>query len=92
MSKSNHAPLPGEGNARNLVDHGEYQVCPCCGALWRGGHPWTEVTVDSAQLAERLGITRSAVVQRLSRGTLAGYQGVSREWLIPVHVAKAPVG
>ena len=86
--KPNRAMLPGEGNPKNLVSLETHQECPCCGALWKGGRPWAEKTLTSAQVAEIMGITRSAVVQRLSRGTLAGYQGPGGEWVIPVFVVR----
>lgn len=86
--KPSRAPLPGEGNPKNLVNMGDHQTCPCCGALWKGGRPWAEKTLTSQEAADILGVTRSAVVQRLSKGTLAGYQGPSNEWIVPVFVVK----
>ena len=88
MKPANRPLLPGEGNPKNLIHHEDHQTCPCCGALWRGGKPWATTTLNSSEAAELMGTTRSAVVQRLSRGTLAGYQGVGGEWVIPVYVAK----
>ena len=87
------APLPGEGNPHNLVPQGDgIQACPCCGALWKGGSPWSDTTLNTQDVAERMGITRSAVLQRLAIGTLAGYRGATGEWLVPIYTVPPKEG
>ena len=92
MKRQHRAPLPGEGNPHNLVTKGDHQTCPCCGALWKGGTPWSANILTSQDVAERMGVTRSAVLQRLNAGTLAGYRGASGEWVVPVYVVPPKEG
>lgn len=84
MTKPIRKRLPGEGEVRNLINKDDHAECPCCGAVWRQGRPWTATIYTVAQMAELRGVSRSSITQKLARGTMAGYQNLKGEWLIPI--------
>lgn len=82
-------PLPGQGNARNLVSQPDgLEACPCCGAVWKNGRPWSETTMNPVEVAEKMGISPQAVTQRIRSGSIAAYLGAGaggrNKYVIPV--------
>jgi hypothetical protein len=64
------------------------EACPCCGAVWKGGKPWSETVLEPGEMAEKMGLTRQAVTQRIRNGSIAAYPGVGtggpNTYIIPV--------
>ena len=86
-------PLPGHGRPNNLVKQSAtVDVCPCCGAAWKGGKPWTETSMTPAEMALECGMTQQAITQRIRRGTIAAYHkagsGARNDYLIPISEVK----
>lgn len=82
-------PLPGAGNPRNLIPSKDgLEACPCCGAVWKGGRPWSEAILNPAQMSVATGLTPQAITQRIRNGTIAAYlstgNGARNGYLIPV--------
>lgn len=82
-------PLPGAGTPRNLVPAKDgCEACPCCGALWKGGRPWSEVVLTPAQVSEKTGLSQQAITTRIRQGSIAAYYAAGaagrNKYLIPV--------
>ena len=94
MRKFSQAPpLPGAGNPRNLLPQADgFDACPCCGAVWKGGRPWSETTLSPTQMADQIGMTPQAVTMRIRMGSIAAYlasgTGKRNSYLIPVFEAQ----
>jgi len=96
MRKLDKAPsIPGAGNPGNLVQDGcgeGVDMCPACGAAWKGGRPWSEVTLKPSEVAEKLGVTVQCVNQRIRSGTIAALLRPSRGgrnvYLVPIFEVK----
>lgn len=81
-------PLPGQGRPHNLVEKDGHEACPCCGAVWKGGRPWSDTTLTPIEMAPKMGISNQAVTQRIRSGSIAAYHGAGAQgrnsYLIPV--------
>lgn len=77
--------LPGKGQPHNLVDKGEYSVCPCCGSVWKEGRPWTQTSLSVRELAAAMKVSVAAVNKRIRKGTIQAYLGVNGQWVIPIN-------
>jgi len=95
MKKLNKAPaINGVGETGNLIPNGAGEgidMCPCCGAAWKGGTPWSGTTITVPELAAALGYTVQAVYCRIRTGTIAAILRPNRGrnyYLIPVFEAK----
>ena len=80
-------PLPGTGNPRNLVktETPGFDACPCCGAVWKGGKPWSKTTMSTVEMAEKAGLSPQTITQRIRNGTIAAYPAIGRNgYIIPV--------
>lgn len=88
MRKYSQAPpLPGTGNPRNLVPSKVpgFHACPCCGAIWKGGKPWSETIMTVLEVAAAAGLSSQTITQRIRNGTIAAYPQSGRNgYLIPV--------
>lgn len=85
--------LPGAENAHNLIPDPEnpsLASCPCCGAMWKGGKPWSDITMTPAELAQAMGISQQAVTSRIRGGSIAAYLGpqARNTYLIPIYEVK----
>lgn len=93
MKKLPPAPsLPGQGNARNLVEQGGHEACPCCGSVWKGGMPWSDKVLTPLELSEATGLTQQNITTRIRSGTIAAYLAVGaggrNKYLIPIFEAQ----
>jgi len=95
MKKLEKAPtLKGVGEVNNLIPNGAGEgidSCPCCGATWKGGKPWSGTTITPRELATALGISDQAVYHRIRTGKIAAYlrPTLGRDsYLIPIFEAK----
>jgi hypothetical protein len=64
------------------------EACPCCGAVWKGGRPWSETVLSPVEMAERIGQSPQTITQRIRNGSIAAYlaagTGGRNKYLIPV--------
>ena len=94
MRRFKKAPsLPGGDCPRNLVSQAEgFDACPCCGAMWKGGRPWTDKVLSPVELAMQMGQTPQSITSRIRMGTIAAYPGAGsgrkNVYLIPVFEAE----
>ncbi len=90
MKKKDRAPfLAGMGRPNSLIPSKDgLAVCPCCGAVWKGGQPWAEKAFTPAELSPQLGMTPQNITSRIRKGTIAAYPqagtGGRNKYLIPV--------
>lgn len=90
MERYPKAPvLPGTGNPRNLVSQeGGFDACPCCGAVWKGGRPWSDKVLSPVEMGEKAGLSPQAITTRIRTGAIAAYPaagtGARNKYLIPI--------